>query len=318
MELVAHPTLSDFEKAAQDVLSFLGKRLGFDLWMVTRTAGEDFIILKTHGGEHEYEIREGTVFNWADTFCSQMVAGRGPRVAPRSQLIPAYAQAPTSQDMPIAAYIGVPLLRGDGGLFGTLCAIHPTPQPESIAEEQELVELLGNLLSTVLRRDLKLTEEIRRAERAQVEALTDGLTGLYNRRGWDRLLAAEEERCRRFGHPAFVICIDLDGLKKVNDTQGHAAGDELIRRAAAVLRDAARSEDVVARLGGDELAVLGVESDQNGAEALTRRLRDALKAEGIGASLGLALRTPGLGLQYAWEAADQAMYQEKRESRRNV
>jgi diguanylate cyclase len=71
-----------------------------------------------------------------------------------------------------------------------------------------------------------------RFERAELDSLTDPLTGVGNRRAWDRLLDAEEARCRRYGSPASLVAIDLDELKQVNDADGHLAGDRLLRRAA--------------------------------------------------------------------------------------
>ncbi len=301
---------SDFESAGRAVLAFLHRRLGFDLWMVTRTEGDNWIVLQSE--DHGYGVEPGTVFRWADSFCSEMVKGNGPRIAPRSQAVPAYAAAPIGSQVQIRAYVGLPLMRADGSLFGTLCAIHPSSQPESIVEEQELVELLGSMLSTILQAELRTVEEARRSEKLQVEALTDEQTGLYNRRGWDRLLASEEGRCRRYGHPAAVLIIDLDDLKAVNDKQGHAAGDALIVCASASLRSVARTNDIVARLGGDEFGVLIAECDRTNAEAFLERLRTALSEANIKASIGLAIRDPAVGLEGACLSADKLMYKEKR------
>lgn len=305
--------LTDFETASRKVLQFLHQRLGFDLWMVTRTAGNDWIVLQTE--DHGYGVVPGNSFRWDESFCYEMVRGNGPCIAPRSEDVPAYAAAPIGRQVPIKAYVGVPLLCADGSLFGTLCAIHPVEQPASLSNEQALVELLGALLGSVLHAELRAVEDARRMERLQAEALTDALTGTYNRRGWGQLLAAEEERCRRYGHPAAVIVVDLDGLKLVNDTQGHPAGDTLIARTGCVLRDAVRSRDIVARLGGDEFAVLGVECDRAGGAMLLARVRAALANASIAASVGLAMRDPATGLAGAWEAADRAMYAEKRAQR---
>ena len=303
------PSRSDFEAAGRTVLTFLHQRLGFDLWMITRTEGDDWIVLQTE--DHGYGIAPGTVFRWADSFCSEMVKGNGPRVAPSSDLVPAYAAAPIGRQVPIKAYMGLPLVRKDGSLFGTLCAFHPSARPESILAEQGLVELLGALLSTILQAELRASEEARCAERLQAEARTDGLTQLYNRRGWDLLLDAEEQRCHRHGHPATILIVDLDDLKLVNDTQGHAAGDALLVRTGSALREAARSHDIVARLGGDEFGILCVECDRAGGEAVLKRVRMALARANVKASAGLALRSPLFGLAGAWERADQRMYEEK-------
>jgi len=303
-------TRHDFDSAARAVIAFLHQRLGFGLWMVTRTEGDDWIVLQTE--DHGYNVAPGTVFRWADSFCSRMVQGQGPRVAPDSTQVPVYAAAPIARQVAIGSYIGAPLYKEDGSLFGTLCAIDPERQPAAITQEQELVELLAALLSTILQAELKTVEAVRQRERLQVEAYTDPMTALYNRRAWDSLLAREEERCRRYGPPAYVIAVDLDELKRVNDTLGHAAGDELIIRAAGALRQAARESDVVARIGGDEFVILAVECDRAGADAIVARLRAALAEAKVSASIGMAARAQVGGLHEAEAMADQRMYEEKR------
>jgi diguanylate cyclase len=305
--------IKDFTSAAHAVIAYLHGRLGFELWMVTRTEGNDWIVLAAE--DHGYGVKSGAVFNWADSFCSRMVEGLGPCIAPTSAAVPAYAIAPIGQYIPIGAYIGMPLKLRDGSLFGTLCAIDPSPQNETIMREKELIELLAGLLSGVLSSELIAVDALRQAERAELESMRDALTSLYNRRGWDQLLRKEEDRCRRYGHPACVISIDLDDLKMVNDTHGHAAGDALLVNASLLMRDATRTMDLIARIGGDEFGVLGVECDASAAQALADRLRVTFRSAGTRASFGVAMRDPGHGLQHAFEQADAAMYREKKARR---
>ena len=185
-------------------------------------------------------------------------------------------------------------------------------------QERPAIELFGRLLSDVLEQELRAETAVRRAERAEAEAYGDELTGLYNRRGWDRLLAIEEARCRRYGHPACVLSVDADGLKRVNDAFGHAAGDDLLRRLATALREATRSQDVVARVGGDEFAVLAVECRLEAAEALAARIEERLLVAGVSASVGVGARDPARGLVQTWQAADDRMYERKRLRRRSA
>jgi diguanylate cyclase len=119
--------LTDFETAGRSVLAFLHERFGFGLWMVTRTEGEDCIVPQAE--DHGCRVTPGTVFRWADSFCSEMVKGHGPRIAPDSDVVPADAAGPIGRQVAIGAYIGVPLLNADGSLFGTLRAIDPARQP---------------------------------------------------------------------------------------------------------------------------------------------------------------------------------------------
>jgi diguanylate cyclase len=152
--------------------------------------------------------------------------------------------------------------------------------------------------------------------RARKEAMTDPLTGCINRRGWDRLLAAEDDRCTRHGLDAIVVALDLDGFKAVNDRGGHEAGDEMLRRCARALRGCVRGHDVIARPGGDEFALLAVHTDASGEpEPLLARLRSMLERDGVRASMAAATRGGSGTLAEAWRAADRDMLVAKRTTR---
>lgn len=306
----------NFETASTEVLNYLHSRLGFKLWMVTRVESDNWIVLNAH--DDGYNVTAGDVFRWTDSFCSHMVKGQGPRIAPRSDDVPAYASAPIGQQVPIGAYVGVPMTRASGELFGTLCAIDPSPMPEEIANELPLIEMMARLLTTILENELKAQDEHRRAERANAEAMIDQLTGLYNRRGWDKLLEQENQRCKRYGHPACVVSIDLDNLKTVNDEQGHASGDALLRRAAEAINSAARESDVVARIGGDEFTILAIQCDAKNAKALTERMSVELDLANVSASFGFSMWHASGSLADALERADLKMYECKKRRKGRV
>ena len=291
----------------------LQDRMGMGLWLVTRAVGPDQVVLaaRSRAGSGYGDITSETVLHWDGSLCRQMALGNGPTVAPRVADVTAYAQAANRRDVPIEAYVAVPLLQPDGGLFGTLCGFDPEPQPESLRAEEQLLLLQGRLLTTLLHLELEHEQQRRRAERAESDATRDVLTGLANRRAWDRVLAAEEVRCQRYGHPATVLVIDLNGLKQVNDTAGHAAGDRLLCDAAGLLLSASRTSDVVARLGGDEFGVLAVETGAEGGRATAARVRAALADGGVEAAVGLGVRQRSGSLAAAWHEADQAMYEDK-------
>ena len=305
----------NFETASKAVLKFLHQRLGFDLWMITRMIGDDWIILQTE--DQSYGVQEKTVLNWADSFCSQMILGNGPNIAANSKTIPAYANAPIGKTLQIGAYIGLPLMNGQDDLFGTLCAIHPASMPESIQDELPMVELLSQLLSSILTLELKAEEHVRELQRIKSDALTDSLSGLYNRRGWDGIVSAEENRCTRYGHSACIIMIDLDGLKVINDSRGHAAGDELIRLTGQTLLSVLREHDIAARLGGDEFAILAVECSHMQSKVLIERVESALQQASIKASVGVGIRSPGSNMAAALDAADKNMYINKNKKQKS-
>jgi diguanylate cyclase (GGDEF)-like protein len=110
-------------------------------------------------------------------------------------------------------------------------------------------------------------------------ALIDPLTGVLNRRGFTEAAERELDRARRYSRGLALAFIDVRGLKAVNDSEGHLAGDDLLRRAAGLLRDSARAHDVVGRLGGDELGLLLAEQSPDGAESVVQRIRDGVPAQ---------------------------------------
>jgi diguanylate cyclase (GGDEF)-like protein len=145
-------------------------------------------------------------------------------------------------------------------------------------------------------------------------ASTDALTGIPNRRAFvDRLRAAVESAA--WGHPCVVCLVDLDGFKNVNDSGGHAAGDELLKAVASALGGAVRETDTVARLGGDEFAVLADVSVTLSGEMLAERLREAVaavgRASGVTASVGVAEIEAGDDVEDLMYRADAAMYRSK-------
>src|SRR5215216_468907 len=156
-------------------------------------------------------------------------------------------------------------------------------------------------------------------------AFTDHLTGLANRRRFERQLEREVGRVERFGHPFGLLMLDIDSFKSLNDSFGHDAGDDAIRRISKVLREGTRGIDLAARIGGEEFAVLLVETSSGGGFEVAERLRAAIKvleiptARQITASFGVA-ECPG-DAQTAAEilkAADVALYEAKRSGRDRV
>ena len=293
------------------MLDGLPARTGLGTWLLVRLlddGGSSVLAVR----DRSYGIRPDQELADADLPVRALVDGRGPRVARVAAEVQAYTSTSLGDGAPVGALAGVPVLAPDGSVFGCLCGVDPAPGRPELAAELPTIELLGRMLAVLLAQELDRQELQRRFELAELDALTDPLTGVGNRRAWDRLLDAEEARCRRYGSVASLVAIDLDELKRVNDSQGHAAGDRLLRRTAQVIDACRRAADVVARLGGDEFGVLAVECDESAAKVLADRLRGALEAAGIRASVGHATRQPSGTLASAWSAADAEMYAQKR------
>jgi diguanylate cyclase (GGDEF)-like protein len=156
-------------------------------------------------------------------------------------------------------------------------------------------------------------------------AFTDHLTGLANRRRFERQLEREVARMQRFAHPFSLLMIDIDSFKNLNDSFGHDAGDEAIRRLSKVLREGTRGIDLAARIGGEEFAVLLVETSKPGGLEVAERLRTAIKAieipqvDQITASFGVAeCPTDAQTAADILKAADVALYEAKRTGRDRV
>lgn len=289
---------------AARALSTLRERLGLRAWVVARREDDDWVLVATLGAD-------SPSFPW-DALCRRL-AQTGPTIVVRTGSDPDLrSQAGASR---VGAYAGAPLRLADGRVVGAVVGADRVDRPEGIAAELPFVTLTGELLSAVLTAELRAAEEAHRAEAAETDSLRDPLTGLGNRRSWDRLLVKEEERCRRYRLDAAVIVVDLDELKRVNDEQGHARGDDLLRLAARMLSEHTREPDDLARIGGDEFAILASDCAPDARIALVERLRSALADAGVSASIGAANRHPDTGLTRAWSAADEDMYRDKRDRR---
>ncbi len=152
-------------------------------------------------------------------------------------------------------------------------------------------------------------------------ALTDELTGLYNRRGFMALAERQLKLGRRSGRGMLLFVMDVDRLKQINDSFGHFEGDRALKYTADALEETFRDSDVVARLGGDEFAVLAIEATDHSEDTIKTRLFESLKSisaeqsrHEISLSLGVARFDPGsrTSIGELMMKADQAMYEQKR------
>jgi len=139
-------------------------------------------------------------------------------------------------------------------------------------------EITSGSLERSLRYALKLGDTLEALRRM---ATRDQLTGLLNRREFDRVLAEEAERSRRFGHPFALVLVDIDHFKAINDSHGHPVGDAVLREVARRLGDQVRNVDRVARFGGEEFALILMESDGAAAFNSARRACAAIEREPI-------------------------------------
>jgi diguanylate cyclase (GGDEF)-like protein len=251
------------------------------------------------------------------------ITGRTVRTK-KAQFIPNVRNDPTFL---IASYeveseICVPLLKNDN-VLGVL-------NIES-AFNRSLTEKDINLLTSFAGPVAMAIDNARLHAKATSLALTDGMTGLYNRRAFDQFLETELVRAERYDHSLSLIILDMDSFKEYNDTYGHPAGDERLKAIANVLLENMRDPDVVARYGGEEFALILPHTTKEGAIFLAERLRKAAEKQahrvpvdqgyisGYTISLGVAtFPADGITASALLRAADNAELTAKRLGKNRV
>ena len=176
------------------------------------------------------------------------------------------------------------------------------------------------------RAELEASNALLEAQAVQLEKLatTDALTAAYNRRKLNELTLAELERVRRYGRPLSLFILDIDHFKRVNDTYGHEAGDQVLVTLAGLLRAGIRATDSLARWGGEEFVVLSPGVTADGEAQLAERLRAAAAAHDhasvgtVTASFGVAEHSPGETPDELFARADRALYRAKDGGRNRV
>ncbi len=142
------------------------------------------------------------------------------------------------------------------------------------SDEVEVVQQMASMLEDLER---EIAQRIELSARLEELVITDALTGIHNRRYFDKMLAREWSRFERYKHGFTLLLIDLDHFKSINDTHGHQLGDEVLRRIANTLRNTLRASDVIARYGGEEFAVIAPEMNVQVALQVAERLRENVK-----------------------------------------
>jgi diguanylate cyclase (GGDEF)-like protein len=205
------------------------------------------------------------------------------------------------------ALLALPLLF-KGRSIGVLITLAPADSAGFAVEDRDVLEAFAEQAAVALA-NAHLFQTLLE------NATQDPLTELPNRREFERLFARELERSSRYGEIFSLAILDLDYFKRLNDTRGHAAGDNLLRQAAGTIEEACRASDVGGRLGGDEFALLLPETNQFEAAALCERLRSEIETlADVSLSWGVAeYPTHGVTASSLMRAADAAMYASKPE-----
>lgn len=246
-----------------------------------------------------------------DTFCRYVVDCEQPIVVQDATRDPRFSSNPAvTGEAHIRFYAGFPLKTADGHTVGTICAIDRRPRS------------FGS-------KDLAIMEELAHIVMDRVELLksasTDSLTGALTRRAFREEAARALTLASRHNHPVSCLVFDVDHFKKVNDTHGHAVGDEVLKVIVAICREHLRGGDLLGRLGGEEFAILLPHVDRVAALGVAEKLRQHISTASIATGTGNLIVTASFGatttsivakdIDTLTAQADAAMYQAKQAGR---
>lgn len=213
-------------------------------------------------------------------------------------------------------WAGHPTRRMMGAPLSALTALHKSGDELAVEIALSPLAIDGERHTIAIIRDVRQRQKLE--EELRYRSTHDSLTGLYNRAYLDQELA-RLARGRRF--PVALIVIDIDGLKPVNDTAGHAAGDDLLIRAGRLFSSVARGDDVVARVGGDEFVLVLPQTPLDTAQRVVERLTHVVAGHNAEApvpvrySAGVAVADDAAQIPVALREADDLMYAHKRARR---
>jgi len=149
---------------------------------------------------------------------------------------------------------------------------------EMAAETASMESQIQNLQSEVEKSRAEIAEMQQQLQHSRMEALTDRLTGIYNRRAFDEKLELLIDEAGKEKTPVSLVIADIDHFKKFNDTYGHQVGDQVLKLVAQTLKDGVKGRDIAARFGGEEFAIILPETAMNGAASVAENLRASLAA----------------------------------------
>jgi diguanylate cyclase (GGDEF)-like protein len=195
---------------------------------------------------------------------------------------------------------------------------------ENLGKRVSLKTALVDVLASTNFLRVPILMEYDEFKKLQINAATDALTGLYNRRLFDEYCDKELNRAKRYGHQLAIVILDLHKLKEVNDRHGHLQGDQVLQLAATTLRKTMRASDFAFRIGGDEFALLLPQTDPEQAITLCRRIRTQYETDirplkmdiGVTLDFGVAVHPhDGETKSALMNLADQRLYQLKNSGR---
>ena len=308
----------DFRQISALILDLLKRVIAYDIGAFLTVEGTE---LKLAGIRRPKDVRNliGESYPLAGSrLCQMAVQRKRPLIGAISE--PEDILLPLRPDLDLRSFLGVPVVFGDH-VIG-LIALYNSGGRSFDEQDLRVAELFGSQVAIAL-------DNSRRVEQFERQAVTDELTGLYNRRAFLRMGEKEVGRARRYQRPLALILFDIDHFKNVNDSHGHLIGDYVLRVMTELVTKTTRATDVVCRYGGEEFIVLMPEAGREEALAMAERLKQEISRMTVVTAGGTLSLTISLGvaelkrdededLEGLIGRADRAMYQAKAAGRDTV
>lgn len=307
---------TELEVLVRDLLKLIGTVTGLDSTYLTHInwdANAQRILFAHNSGA--LDIPEGVTVDWHDTLCRRALEAGVDRTVDAATDLPGSVAA---ADLGITSYVTVPVTDEDGTILGTVCGASDSIVPVG-DDVMQILRTLASMVSLQVRADVATQALAAANAKLEQMAYLDVLTGIPNRRAFDDALARACGDASRRNEPVALISVDVNKFKQVNDTFGHAAGDEVLRAVATGLTVHTRTADTAARVGGDEFIVILPGTDLASAQRIAVRIAEDVNATvvdtdcgpvPVSVSVGVASGT-GVTPERLLRDSDTAMYATK-------
>lgn len=238
-------------------------------------------------------------------FCRKVVKEHAPLYVQDATQDRFWDTNPEVSDDGFKSYCGFPVFWPNGEPFGTICVM----DFECTDYRQDYLDLVAEFRD-LIEADLEILKQYQVISEL---AMTDELTGLYNRRGFHIVAQQYIALAKRSNLSLGLFYMDMNNLKRVNDEQGHLAGDNALKTLAQAITSVVREDDIAARLSGDEFVLLAAADSQEKLVHIANRIRKRLQADNLSVSIGsVLLDDSNRDIEHWLACADQRMYMDKR------
>jgi diguanylate cyclase (GGDEF)-like protein len=308
----------DFKQISALILDLMKRVIPYDIGAFMTVEGAELKLAAIKRPADALNLIGETYPVGGTRLCNMAIQSRRPLISPITN--PDDILLPLRLDKGIQSFLGVPVVFHDRAIG--LIALYNSGAESFSEEDANVAELFASQVAIAL-------DNSRQIELMERQAVTDQLTGLYNRRAFAGVAAKEVGRAWRYGRPLALILFDIDSFKVVNDTHGHSIGDQVLQVMTGLVSKTIRATDVICRYGGDEFIVLMPEAGRDEALAMAERLREEIMRMTVVTPEGTLMMTVSLGvanlgpngeddLDNLINRADRAMYQAKAAGRNTV